>query len=431
MRQMIFFVLVVGLFGQARGMPSTTSSDPCEAAGVGHLRLPYFYDQADSATFDYAYYYHPAKEGAVTAIFLTGGPGQTSIDTVKDSAIEYPKDFGLLLIDYRGLGCNRPRSTDFYPDGFYTSENMARDVVEVIKALRLNRYVLSGVSFGSMVATEVAGMTERGLAPKPLAVALAGTVGHADQEKGDLFSEYMNQWDLAKAALPADIVALLNGSAHPLGLSAEEWGNWISDQLTFAAEPPSNHSDGIDDSRFEQLSLLRPNADLQRRSDFVKQVRQNSIDDHTTDPATERLYRLIMCHEDTFTPLNSNTDADFKFENGELVPEPSDLCRGISMDHPFDSAQWQITSPIYYFAGTKDPSTPIPQAFYHLHVHPEAPRIFIELPEAAHSALYRNLRSCEPAIWNAIIGKAGNLRTALATCPSRANVTKYAIGEGQ
>jgi pimeloyl-ACP methyl ester carboxylesterase len=214
-------------------------ANPCEGPGIGHIQRPYFPDQPNSSeSFQYTYLNaRTAQPDSLTVIVLTGGPGMTTIGASYPYADKYPQNFGVILIDPRGVGCNEPLWGN-YPMDFFSTKYLAMDVLSVVEHLNLENYALHGMSYGTMVATVAAGLAETTMTHKPRAVILEGTLGRAF-EPMEVFSGFISQWNNIRQSLPNDIQFALSNITLPLNFSGAEWGNWISSQMVFNVDAPS------------------------------------------------------------------------------------------------------------------------------------------------------------------------------------------------
>ena len=144
-----------------------TIAAPCNHSNVKTLSNLSTYISQPS-TFEYKYqYFPPATANDPVVIFLTGGPGQTAIGNKMSS---FPKEFGQILIDPRGIGCNLPSTATAYPGDFYTTDNYVKDLLEVVKDTGVTQnLIVYGISYGTIVATQLASELERnGIYPKVL-----------------------------------------------------------------------------------------------------------------------------------------------------------------------------------------------------------------------------------------------------------------------
>jgi hypothetical protein len=123
--------------------------------------------------------------------------------------------------------------------------------------------------------------------------------------------------------------------------------------------------------------------------------------------------RELRCRE-----IEDVTSIRVKMVDGNLVPDyrGSDrVCASAKLIHKWDSADWQIPSPIYYFAGAMDPATFLDQQTYHFHGQHSAPKYFIYIPEAGHATESKVLGDCYAKLWDAIAA-AASPANALSGC---------------
>src|SRR5262249_55735615 len=76
----------------------------CTGPEVFRIERPIAASDPSRGTFSYGYRFKaPSAAGAPVLVYLPGGPGMTSTDTVPEFL---PKGWGYLLTDPRGTGCN-------------------------------------------------------------------------------------------------------------------------------------------------------------------------------------------------------------------------------------------------------------------------------------------------------------------------------------
>jgi len=73
------------------------------------------------------------------------------------------------------------------------------------------------------------------------------------------------------------------------------------------------------------------------------------------------------------------------------------------MDRPFDSSDFQVGAPVYYFTGEFDPATPEWQAQYHFERQHSGPRTLVAVKNAGHFALSGSLMAHSTPIWRGIV----------------------------
>lgn len=391
------------------------AADPCRSPRVHHLRRPYFPGNAGAgnSTFDYSYeLYRPAQPGFPTILELTGGPGQALIGAGDRVGRRFPAGVGIVLLDPRGVGCNKPPTGQTFPLDFYDTRSVALDTLAVARDLGLSHYILFGSSYGSMVATEAAALAESRGETKPDSVVIEGVLGRAFRPM-EAFSGFVRQWDQIYPTLPAATRAALKSSS-PLGLTHDQLGNFIADNLLFRYRPSEP---GVPDPNFGWLSALTANEHDPNGARLANAVRADWRSANSPEPEVATMYRAIACRELASELWGPNMDVAFRLnDQGGLAPVVKDLCRGLSIDRPYDVKDWKITAPIYYFVGGKDPSTPPNQGAYHFRSEPGADRTFVRIPEGGHSALSSSLADCEPAIFASIAQGGHDLEATLAGC---------------
>lgn len=165
-------------------------------------------------------------------IYLPGGPGEASIDQFTPDALD---PFTVIQTDPRGVGCNSEAETGTrIPDEGFRSEFLASDVLGIIHELKLDHYVLYGISYGTLLGTIVAAKTEQ-IGNPPQALVLEGVLGSAFKP-GESIQGYIDQWNLLKMRVAPAVRTELE-KPLPLGKTREEWGMWIMQMLKIGVYP--------------------------------------------------------------------------------------------------------------------------------------------------------------------------------------------------
>lgn len=386
----------------------------CELTGVKSLSLPLYPEKADSPRFDFKYQIvGNLNPEDFVLIYLPGGPGGTSIrdfdlPEVRKNHLKagLPENITWIMIDPRSVGCNEGDEKDF-PDDSLTSTHLAHDVLALIKNLGLKKYILHGHSYGSQSATFIAGLARENNAQQPHALFLSGILGKGKAD--GTFSIPFNlslEWELIKQELSPKALVHLE-KEHPFEIDAEHWRYYIQRRLYWGFQ----YVDGeLRNPFIEKLKLLESDDSkaFQSLLDEVKPTenppfllqekfelpRRDSFQDmHPGD----RLFAKIDCHE--FSPA----DGYVNFSFGKLVfDEASDPCKDEPYDRPYDSADFEIESPIYYLAGTNDPAAPYEGAVHHFENQNQTRRNFMTVPRGAHSMLGYIFPDCKDDMWKAI-----------------------------
>src|ERR1700733_7179751 len=138
-----------GASGPASGPElALATSLPASCAGPEIVRIdrPIAANDPTKGHFSYGFRFKaPTSPGAPVLVYLPGGPGMTSIDTIPTFL---PSGWGYLLTDPRGVGCNALAGvpSDDVASVFWRSEELAADSVAAIADRRLDAYVLFGLS---------------------------------------------------------------------------------------------------------------------------------------------------------------------------------------------------------------------------------------------------------------------------------------------
>lgn len=391
----VFLGLSICTWAQAEvNLPKRCFSDKAHAIARGALTYRYTMSEGSDPS-------------APTIIFIPGGPGQTSTD----AALGVPSEMSLIRTDPRGVGCNE---SDSLTDADLTSEEIAKDILAIVRDQHLTRYILHGISYGTVVATMAAALAAKENTPAPLAVVLEGTLGRAFQA-GEYDQAYIQRWKKFRSLIPQRLLGELSGSELPLGVSSREMASWIS-ALTIFGELPMGGDYGI--FQLERLDKVHENPD--DADNLRRQIQKLTS---PPSPARLRLYQHITCHE--LVPDMRDVVFDFDLQQGELVDSGLRLCNGERLDRPFDSARFQISAPVYYFSGLEDPATPPFQARYHFEHQKssKSQRTLVTILNGGHQALSNTLADCITPIWRSITsGDSGEFDTALKGCSLSQNI---------
>jgi pimeloyl-ACP methyl ester carboxylesterase len=400
----------------ASGDVALSASLPVHCTGPEMVRIAR--PATDGKTFAYGFRFKaPTKPGAPVVVSLPGGPGQSSTESPPPFL---PEGWGYLLTDPRGVGCNTLASV---PSGdasgeFFTTENLADDVIAALADRHLDAYLLYGVSYGTLLGTTIVHKLEKSYATPPKAVILEGVLGRAF---GEDFAgaEYIRQWERVHAILPADVRTELETKPEPFGMTRIEWSRTLMGLLmaspTFVANLVSS------------LSTTIPEVTPEIRAQALAQLKANGAAPHLTDPGARELYRQIACREIMDTvPEN---DLDVIFEKGKLVrnkPEEGTKCAGLTVTKPYDAAKLPFKTKVYYFIGESDVATAAWQGEYHFKTH-DGPAVKIVTRGGGHNSLQLNQEACAPALVSDIATGGANIDAVLATCPAKVDVEKKGL----
>lgn len=369
----------------------------CDSQSVHQIQRPYAKGAAAKPSFIYRYSLgSEIRPNDPVVIFIPGGPGQTSMDM----SIAIPSEFQLVRIDPRGVGCNEVSDLS---DEDFNSEVLARDVLAVVRDLKLKKYIIHGISYGTIVATMAASLAESEGTPPPSAVVLEGVIGRAFQP-GEYIQAYFDRWAQIKTSVSPEVLDLFKRTPLPFGLSSQEWAAWISSNLIFGILPDGENY------------LLSELANLEVQHIEQQKFFRNRVVRAVVAPseAKTRLYRQIACRE--MVPDVRDVKYDFDFIGGNLTATDKNLCSGLTLDRGFDAKKYPVKSPLYYFSGDLDPVTPPAQARYHFDSQ-TGPRTLLTVHQGGHQPLSVNMGDCSPEIWRALAtGITSRVITSLKDC---------------
>ncbi len=398
-----FLALVLVLASSKLYASIGTLPTRCSTEATRTIDRPIFSGKP-SATFKYRFGISLRENtDAPLIIFVPGGPGQTSMDM----GLSYPNEFSVVRTDPRGLGCNEISDLPF---DSLSSEEIAHDILAIVRELKPKKYFIHAISYGTIPATMAAALAEKENLPRPDALILEGTIGKAFA-KNEYFHDMLATWKRLKPTLPEDILKQISGSTLPFNFSSKNWAAWLSSILIYGVLPTGEN---YATSELLQLKLSIPDSD--------KETLRSRINRGIKPPTANkvRLYKAISCRE--FVPDVRDVKFDYDFIDGDLVVTSDRLCEGISFDRPFDSKRYQVKNPLYYFSGELDPVTPKSHARYHFDSQ-NNPRTLISVRRGGHQALSANLSDCTENIWTSILDATEKkLEEALSTCALKADV---------
>jgi pimeloyl-ACP methyl ester carboxylesterase len=415
-RAVTFLFIFAGCSGEgsSSGAPETVQTAvtaSCSESNVYRIDLPQYPDRQDTTSFKYAFQilWSPYGILAPTIINLPGGPGYTSIGIGRAGAGSIPAHYNVILTDQRGTGCN---ASSLGPDGysldFYSTEYMARDVIGLIKHLKLTNYYIFGTSYGTVHGTAIANLLAKEGLPQPKGLILQATLGRAYETMSEVNQYYVRQWNRVKPMLNPDILNKLSTETEPYGYSLTQWRSLL-DELVFYGDIP-----GIGAPVPYTLNpLASSDPVIAERARLNLQTQMSRL-----QSSKRKNYKIVMkvyC-EELFGTMETAG-----LENGEFTMGGEDFCAqfGIpSLTRRYDSANQQVQVPIYYFVGPNDTSTPIEQGRYHFNGQIQSKRYFTVVSGAGHYSLALHLaaQGCAGAVWDAIVLNPSSLGQALDRC---------------
>jgi pimeloyl-ACP methyl ester carboxylesterase len=368
---------------------------PCDQSDVSKFPI-----QLESSQKSFQYHYRLIKAADPTAplvIYIPGGPGDTSIGT-EDPRIS--KDYSLVLTDPRGAGCND--SPDITSSDI-TSEQIAKDVIQLVHQLNPRHYIVHGFSFGTVVATIFSSLIANQAVVPPESIILEGVFGHYQEEPNE--NGIFAAWDQIRSRLsPSTRAALLSSEQNPFGLTLDEWFGAVYNLIYFGQVSWLPYS--LD-------QLLNIFVDYENGIPLPFGI--NSLWADLSDgslPFSVKTNTAIVCNELFFDPSIEIGKLSYAF--GVFQSAGSNPCKATHPSH-YDSKLWQVHERTLYIMGANDPATPLTQGLYHFDNQQNKDNVAIIVSDAGHPALSIGLRDCMHDIYeNAWTG--GSISPALKKC---------------
>lgn len=372
----------------------------CDGPSIHKFEIPLDFKNPLLGHWTYRIQIIPGKDLKLpTVIRLPGGPGQSGIKTTP-SPLDFQAPWTVINVDPRGAGCNTGDQLDL-SDTFRT-EQLARDVLEVVRQLKLKSYVVHGASYGTVWATVLSHLAQDFEIPLPNQVILEATLGRYFNP-GEYFKEFELQWENLKPGIPLEHFAALIKDPLPFGLDSAQWGRVIMTALVLGDSPISGNP---------LTGLILPNIKSENKA--VQMVVTGIVNSWAKDDSDMNgiLHQKIFCRE----LASSYLATTIRLIGGRLVnSEPTDLCENIAIEKLYESDHWQIPVPIVYIQGQADPATPLWHAKLHFAGQKSAPKTFIEVPGAGHNPLNLGLEDCAEDLMISIL-KGVDLAPSLASC---------------
>ena len=390
------------------------------------FKLPVYWDRPDSPKFTYRFQIQPATgrppAEAPFGIVLSGGAGAPSIGTAAGTI--FPDTFNVIYTDVRGAGCNLggdPQGGPFPADAL-TTEYFSRDVLALVRTLRLPAYVLYGVSYGTVHATVMTHIAQSEGIQAPSAIVLEGILGNWWINEREV-DDYNREWNTAKSLLPPGVVSTFQASSSPYGISSSDWMLLLTKTLNAGTTRLLGNNTyfwlhRLDTADQDEFILVK--ALIQAE---IARIKEGFRSD------TARVANILHCTETQHTVYTKD------LVNGEIVNTGEDKCAGwhIPFLRPYDSRLYPVVNvPIYYFEGSQDPNTSPANAHYHFEHQTQTDRLYLLVSLGGHTDLSGTLHQmgCTPGIFEAIAMNNGpGLQAALEQCRWRMLPERLRPGE--
>jgi pimeloyl-ACP methyl ester carboxylesterase len=372
----------------------------CTGIDVREIQRPLTPNSREAIIYKYRVI-RKAKGTNPTVIYIPGGPGQTSMDGTMNALKTVPEEFGLVATDPRGAGCNSSPNKEL-PDQAFSTAAVAGDVNAILisESLDPQQVYIYGSSFGTVAGSTISNLRNNNGELPLRGLILEGTLGKnfVDQEYS---LQYTKQWQTYKSKrLPIESKRVLESVDWPLSTTRKSFSSFINGYLLLGGFQKLGHPLDI------PMQLLEtPQGRLELERNYLVASKDQPISE-IAQLNGEKLWANIWCgelHNEGDQWANSFVGSDITVERS--IGEDSKRCRGVKLNHPFDSASLKIREPIIYFQGANDPATSLEQARHHFESNNStATKVFYLFPEMGHPpfGVIQILKQCGHKIWRAI-----------------------------
>ncbi len=352
------------------------NADPKEIAR--RLFVPVDYKQPEREKTSIYYWLHkPFNESLPTAVFISGGPGDTSHNT----SFDVP-GWNIVFFDQRGNTCSRPENFNNYlSPSFYSSENTARDIEEIRRDLKIAQISVYGVSYGTVPAQIYAHFfpaATRSLVLEGI-VHEGGQALIAPERKKELLQQYFDQ---QPENLRSKILDLAN--IEPLWFSGLASNSLYQDDPFFTLDHLLGYIFALEQK--EALNFIAnflPRAPTPSTYGF----------DHV-------MMGMIGCQE---LGMNiANLSSHLKFKDGIFVPSEQNhfygfYCIPLGLETVeskiYDSKNYPSKVPVTYIQGLLDGATTADAAIKHFKVSRSRQKQLVLVGKGGHLPLFGTLNS--------------------------------------
>lgn len=316
-----------------------------------------------------------------TLIHFDGGPGQSS-----HLALQFFENNSVNVVrfDQRGIAFSRPKDVRMAlnPD-FYSSLNTARDAAAILKALKVKRATIWGVSYGTVPATLFA----HHFPERTHALVLEGTVessygpdqvmthSHAAEKEIEFFHR----------SIPAELRAKMDESVRSGKFTPEYFPRLINLHLM-------QFGRFRDEILYSKISnLFDPDVQMTSSSPAGKASGAKKLSSEM--PELERPPFAILRLKE-FTPESRIIPGDFILKDGKISSEPprqenyAGLFSGLKPNSNLYLARdLEVSVPVVYLQGTRDPATPPLGAVKHFKAASTAPKQLFAFKNTGHGVM--------------------------------------------
>lgn len=396
------------------------SSIRCDAIGLCHFDAPIV---GTPISAKLVAWHRPPGRDAPTVVLLGGGPGESLLNQ-RDQWIQrlgIPNEFGVVLMDSRGLGTNALSSVLQSLDETEAlnvltqnqkSLQVAKDLLAVILKLSLNRIIVFGVSYGTVPALILTDLIERSHPSKaePLGLILDSVIDSF--EDGSQIGLRMSAaFDQTLNQLPALSRARVRSRLSKLATYYESTGLLISPLDLLIQGLLVQKQDNPALKTFLQFVLSTHGDNLKKLQEYV--------DTHAPNvPSVDqvRFFHNIYCSDlaslgaPRFPVIRWDTGSDRVRPSGlNSCPDSAIGGQTLRQHNLFQSSRYKVHSPIVYFSGGKDIATPRSQALAHASRQTLSSNLVeVFLPSGGHAVLADLSSNCKTELWSILNTQKSN-----------------------
>lgn len=343
----------------------TNYNKPSFAASTWNfLEVPINYKSKDSGKTKISY--HLSANFSLdkkTIIYFNGGPGGTSFQT-DFTMIE--DDVNVIYFNQRGAAFSRPESNElFLNQDYYSSENTARDALEIVKHLGVDKVTAYGMSYGTVPATIFGSLFPE----YTRNVILEGVIYDGQSRlwtashRVKLVQRYFDSLD---ASMKENV---LKYSRHPEVFAG--WFSAMAQRLMYDANFQEKMTVNLR-SIFAMVNVLSPEDSEKFIIQSLQQYRyrQNGEFDNMIF-FSPTMFNFIACKELEAESEVATFNAVFN-EKNKLVPykkasTETNYCKELKINDvkTYSAANYPVNVPVVYIQGTTDGATTAEFAVWH------------------------------------------------------------------
>lgn len=397
----LIFTLICSFSSHGFTIPDTTYHSGPEVCGLNTDRgrefekwveVPVDYSNPDGEkTLIYAYTLKPFNKDLPSVIYFTGGPGLSS----RSTEFELPNT-NLIFFEQRGISCSRPKTRKLLLNPkFYSSENTARDALNIIKSFGISKVASYGQSYGTVPATIFASFYPEHTS----SLILEGVIYEGgkslwnSERKRNLLQGFFN--DLPSETQDRIIDLSTNGQLPA------NWYSKLGNMLLYM-------NGGIDTFK-EFLSSVLALDDESRKSlvqNFYRSEYTRSLPEDEWGFG-DVMMGMIGCQEISMGDVNVSMTSIF--EDRKLVydhdnVDRSEYCMPLHLENIkanyYQASHYPVSVPAFYLLGENDGATDLDQGMNHFYNVAKGPKAVLLMKKGGHMPSLEQMKDrvlCDPS----------------------------------